>query len=295
MPSRRAAKTSGAPARGPRRRAAETRSRDGSEAALLALRDEVGALRRALAERPADGRGRSAEDPAPLQRTAERLAQALADVPKADDFQPLADHLYEFAQTTPRLLESLRALPASVGPLEDGAQALASLSEVLQATCERWTDSLLRLPRAEDYEPLAEPLREFARVAPALAESLSGVMRGLAPLGELVSELRTNVARLGALPPAASAPRKPLEAAAARMAEARGAIETALDSLPRDPEYARVAAQLREIASVSPSLTEWLKEVPPLSMPLGEAIEALERAAQALEQGERELRAALAG
>ena len=31
------------------------------------------------------------------------LVSGLEDMPTADDFQPLADHLYEFAQATPRL------------------------------------------------------------------------------------------------------------------------------------------------------------------------------------------------
>lgn len=230
----------------------------GTEGTLPALREEISRLR----------------------DCADVLAGALKDVPKADDFQPLADHLYEFAQTTPRLVESLRGLPQAVGPLEDGVRALEEV--------------LVTLPRAEDYEPLVEPLREFTRVAPALAEQLALVMKGVAPLGAAVDQLRkaAEAFRPATAPAAASdAAGKPaLEAAAERMAEAQRAIREALASLPRDPDYRRVAEELRAIASVSPSLTEWLQEVPKLSMPLGASIASLERAAELLAEGERELR-----
>ena len=68
-----------------------------------------------------------------------------------------------------------------------------------------------------------------------------------------------------------------------------------LQTLPREPEYARVAAQLREIASVSPSLGDWLQEVPRLSMPLGASIETLEEAAAELDRARTALETALGG
>jgi tetratricopeptide (TPR) repeat protein len=230
----------------------------GAEAALKTLAHEVGRVR----------------------ECAELLGFALKDAPRADDFQPLADHLYEFAQTTPKLLKSLQGVPEAVGPLEDAVRALEHV--------------LVTLPRAEDYEPLVEPLREFARVAPALAEQLAVVMKSVAPLGDAVAQLRQTTEALQRAPARHAGdgdgemPR--LLAAAARMAEARAAIREALDSLPRDPEYRRVADHLKAMASVSPSLGAWLAEVPKLSMPLGDSIASLERAAELLADGERELR-----
>ena len=165
---------------------------------------------------------------AELRKTAELLAASLAEVPRAQDFQPLADHLYDFAENTPRLIENMG----------------------------EW---LLRLPRAEDYEPLAAPLREFARVSPALAESLGSVVRTVAPLPELVARLAETAEKLRRLPaaaPASSGPRgealaPALAEAADRMGAARDAIRAALESLPQDTAYATFAAQLRELATVS--------------------------------------------
>jgi hypothetical protein len=227
----------------------------GSEAALEALRGEIADLRRDL-------RG-AADLPAVADRlheSAKLLAEALKDTPKADDFQPLADHLYEFAQTTPQLVDALR-----------------------------------ELPKPEDYDSLVQPMGEFARVAPALAEQLAIVMKSVAPLRDAVTQLRTTADDMKAPPShaASDASHPALEAAATRMADAQQAIRDALASLPRDPQYRAVAEQLRTIASVSPSLTEWLHEVPKLSLPLGESIAALERAAEALAEGEAELRGAV--
>lgn len=157
---------------------------------------------------------------------------------------------------------ALREDVAAVG------RAVAAQAEAMAATLETWNESLLRLPRAEDYEPLAGPLREFARVSPALVEALRSVV-GTAGL------------------------RAALADAADRMAAAQAAIRAGLVSLPRDPAYKKVAAQLRELATVSPSLMEWLRQLPTLSLPLGEAIAALENAAQELEEAERAARRAL--
>ena len=40
-----------------------------------------------------------------LQAAVEGLGQALAEAPRAEEFQPLADHIYEFARLAPPLLE----------------------------------------------------------------------------------------------------------------------------------------------------------------------------------------------
>src|SRR5204862_8280836 len=105
-----------------------------------------------------------------LAATCESLVQALADVPKASDFQPLADHLYTFAEQAPALLKSMQQIPQLTGPLQEICDSLHALQGGLN-------DALLRMPRPEEYEPLAVPLREFARVAPALVESLSALPR----------------------------------------------------------------------------------------------------------------------
>jgi hypothetical protein len=46
--------------------------------------------------------------------------------------------------------------------------------------------------------------------------------------------------------------------------------------------YAKFAAQLKELATASPSLMDWLRQVPALSLPLGEAVASLDQAAQDL-------------
>jgi ABC-type transporter Mla subunit MlaD len=185
--------------------------------------------------------------------------------------------------------------------MEAAARSLGEVAETLVATHQSWSESLLRLPRAEDYEPLAAPLREFARVSPALAETFGSVVRSVAPLPELVARLSETADKLRALRPASptvsasDALAPALAEAADRLGAARLAIRGALDSLPRDPAYATFAAHLKELATVSPSLMEWLRQVPTLSLPLGEAVASLGQAAQDLEQAERSARRALAG
>jgi hypothetical protein len=292
------------------------------EASVAALREEVAVLGRALgaqASAPAQaGRATSeagpastatADDPqrslegllARFTANVEMLAVSAAEVPKAEDFEPLADHLYAFAQSAPRLLESLEAVRLAMGPLEAAAHSLVDVSETLAATHQSWSDSLLRLPRAEDYEPLAGPLREFARVSPALAESLGSVVRAVAPLPDLVRQLSETAQVLRALPTAPppstqgsdGAPRAALAGAADALGEARMTLRAALATLPRDPVYAKVAAQLRELASVSPSLLEWLQQVPSISLPLGEAVAAIRQAVGDLDEAERAARRVL--
>jgi ABC-type transporter Mla subunit MlaD len=73
---------------------------------------------------------------------------------------------------------------------------------------------------------------------------------------------------------------------------AREAILEALNGLPRDADYAPVAAQLRELATVSPSLMEWLREVPKVATPLAEALRNLHQAAADLTAASDLLRSA---
>jgi len=242
-----------------------------------------------------------------LTSNAEALAQSLGETPKPDDFQPLADHLYEFARIAPPLLESLQEAPRAAEPIRASVQALQEVSETLQYTHESFNESLLRLPRAEDYEPLAEPLREFARVSPALAESLAEVLKVARPLAESVrglqqlgdslehtrQELAGTIVSLKA-PPATPGPPPgtdalAVERAADCMHAAGQAILAALQALPRDPAYTSLAAQLRELAGVSPSLMEWLAQVPTLTAPLTDSVETLLAVAADLEEGRQTL------
>jgi hypothetical protein len=272
---------------------------------VAALRDEVAALARAVAAQTeaiermrgpgAAPAGTPASLVARLTESAELLSATAAELPRADDFQPLADHLYAFAESAPRLLESLEAVRAAVAPLESAARSLGDVAETLVATHHGWSESLLRLPRAEDYEPLTEPLREFARVSPLLAETLSAVVKAVTPLPGMVQKVLGAAETLH--PESAPEPglRRPLAEAADRMATAHEAIRNGLASLPRDRAYAQAAAHLRELATVSPSLMEWLRQLPEMSVPLGDAVASLDEAARELEAAERAARRALDG
>ncbi|HUG52467.1 MAG TPA: hypothetical protein VMR21_02655 [Vicinamibacteria bacterium] len=199
-----------------------------------------------------------------------------------------------------------RAAPARGARRPDDGDALASLRDEMAAVSQAvasqseaidrvWTESLLRLPRPEDYEPLAGPLREFARVAPALVETLAAVVKAVTPLPALVQQaLRTRGPAVPQEPEGPNGLRASLGEAASRMAAARTAIREGLASLPRERAYATAATQLRELATVSPSLMEWLRLLPSVTVPLGDAIASLDEAARELEDAERAARRALA-
>lgn len=255
-----------------------------------------------------------------LESLSARLERALDEVPRVSDFEPLAEHLYSFATLAPRLMESLEELPRIVEPIEGSVRSLRELAETLQYAHESFSEALLKLPRADDFEPLAEPLREFARVAPALAESLSEVLRTTRPLGETVKGLQqiadsllamqegmASFAAMAMHAPAAASPataagsptdgegRRVLEQVAARTEEARDQILGALATLPRDPDYARVAGRLKEMATQSPELAKWIDEARGFSTPLGESISGLEASATALTSAHLKLTELLKG
>lgn len=266
--------------------------------------------------RPAPEGDRMPDSLARLEASHEALRAALQEVPKAADFQPLADHLYEFARIAPTLSERLGDF--------------ASIVETLQALHGALSEAVSLVPRAEEYEPLAEPLRRFARaapalvasldevvsttrplagplrefatVAPALGERLAEVARSAGPLAESVKRLQgldAAIARLerlaGASAADALAGMPPLGDTPDQVARARALIIEALESLPRREEYAPAAAQLREIASVSPTLLDWMAEVPRLSAPLRDSIERLYEATALLGEVEQRLIAATRG
>jgi hypothetical protein len=234
------------------------------EAAVAALREEVSALRQDVA------------------RQTEAITRSrLDEIPRAEDFQPLADHLYAFAESAPRLLAELEGVQKAASRVETTAESLNETADTLTATLASWNESLLHLPRAEDYEPLVGPLREFTRVSPVLAETLASVVKAVTPLPKLIAPLLAGSSAGASIDVAG---------VAERVVAARDAIRTALASLPRDPEYAAAAAHLRELATVSPSLLEWLQQLPAISMPLSESVAALQEAVRELEYAEAGLR-----
>lgn len=228
-----------------------------------------------------------------LPELVERLENVVAEVPKADEFEPLAEHIYAFAQSGPRLMESLELVKDAVPQIEEATRALGETATTLQDTNQRLAESLLRLPAAEDYEPFAAPLIEFTKISPALTETLREAVVSFTAVSQVTRRLEGVSASLKKIeggdrapttPPAK--PDQPEASSHRKVAESletlANEIDAALVKIPKDPEYARVADQLRELATVSPSLMEWLKEVKPLSPPLAGSVMALRRVATGL-------------
>lgn len=228
----------------------------------------------------------------------DRLEGLLAEVPKAVEFEPLAEHIYAFAQSGPKLMESLESVKESVPQIEAATAALADTAETLQDTNQRLTESLLRLPAADDYEALAAPLIEFTRVSPALTEALRETVVSFASVSQITKRLEgiSRALKPAEAPTAApapapvAAPAKPDRAVAESLETLANEIDAALEKIPKDPEYARVADQLRELATVSPSLMEWMKEVKPLAPPLAGSVVTLRRVATRLRENASILR-----
>lgn len=161
--------------------------------------------------------------------------------------------------------------------MSQAVRSLRQVTDALHYAHQSFADALLKLPRAEDFEPLVAPLREFARVSPALVEAFRGVIdttRGLVTTAHAEAPGPSSVPTLGA---------DRIAEARGHVAAAREALRQALTDIPRDADYRPVAAQLRELATVSPSLMDWLKEVPKLTTPLSGSLAALRRAVEDLE------------
>lgn len=229
----------------------------------------------------------------------ERLEALIAEVPKADQFEPLAEHIYSFAQSGPRLMESLESVKEAVPQIESATQALGDTATTLQDTTQRLTESLMRLPAAEDYEPLAAPLIEFTRISPALTETLREAVVSFAAVSQVSKRLEgisKSLKQSETAPPAKPAGKTPAKEGDRALAVAESLemlaneVDGALEKIPKDPEYARVAEQLRELATVSPSLMEWMKEVKPLSPPLAGSVLTLRRVANRLRESASVLR-----
>lgn len=231
----------------------------------------------------------------------ERLEALIADVPQAEQFEPLAEHIYSFAQSGPRLMESLESVKDAVPQIESATQALGETATTLQDTNQRLAESLMRLPAAEDYEPLAAPLIEFTKISPALTETLREAVVSFAAVSQVTRRLEAISKSLKQMESAEPAP--PRAKAKAETAETprhgkvaehletlANEIDDALEKIPKDPEYARVAEQLRELATVSPSLMDWMKEVKPLSPPLAGSVMTLRRVANSLRENASVLR-----
>lgn len=244
---------------------------------------------------------RVAEALAKLPDLVERLEALIAEVPKADQFEPLAEHIYSFAQSGPRLMESLESMKDAVPQIEAATQALGETSTTLQDTNQRLAESLMRLPAAEDYEPLAAPLIEFTKISPALTATLREAVVSFAAVSSVTKRLEGISKSLKHLEAADHAPSKTKakaeEGGDARQTKVAESLDTlaneidgALEKIPKDPEYARVAEQLRELATVSPSLMDWMKEVKPLSPPLAGSVLTLRRVATSLRENAALLR-----
>ena len=221
------------------------------------------------------------------------LQAALDQAPRPQDFEPLSEQIYELARHAPRLVELLDDAPAAVVPLAASVGTLRESIQALENVQAGLADSLLRVPRAEDYDPLTNPLREFAQSAPRLLE-------GLRDVPALTRALAQTIATLGEIRP----PREPggvaevavgrgrrLEGIAERVESARLALGEALQTLPNGSDYAPLAAQLRELATVSPSLMDWLSEVPKVTEPLAASIEGLRATMDSLAAIRDDLRA----
>lgn len=281
----------------PRKKAADPGLFDSEASSVQAPAPAPKSRRRATAAAPEiDARLATALEKLPA--LVERFEELLADIPRAAEFEPLAEHIYSFAQSGPKLMESLEAVKDAVPQIESATSALGETATTLQDTNQRLTDSLMRLPAADDYEPLAAPLVEFTRVSPALTESLREAMLSFAGVSqitkrlEVISKAMKPADGVPVAPASAPAPAPPAAPpatsprATAQVAESldtlANEIDAALEKIPKDPEYGRVADQLRELATVSPSLMEWLREVKPLAPPLAGSVLTLRRVAGSL-------------
>ena len=259
------------------------------------------ARKRASGKAPTESEERFATAVQRFPDLLDRLETLLAEVPKAAEFEPLAEHIYAFAQSGPRLMESLESMKDVVPQIESASRTLGETATTLQDTNQRLAESLMRLPAAEDYEPLAAPLVEFTKVSPALTETLREAVVSFAAVSQVTKRLEgisKSLKQAEAAEPALARPKAKQDTAeiprSGKVAEAletlANEIDGALEKIPKDPEYARVAEQLRELATVSPSLMAWMQEVKPLSPPLAGSVLTLRRVANSLRENASTLR-----
>ena len=258
------------------------------------------ARKRAVRKAPAESDERFATAVQRFPELLDRFEALIAEIPNAAEFEPLAEHIYSFAQSGPRLMESLESVKDAVPQIEAATQALGETATTLQDTNQRLAESLMRLPAAEDYEPLAAPLIEFTKISPALTQALreavvsfaavSQVTKRLEGISKALRQAEAAEPVLARPKPAPGAPDERHGKVAESLETLANEIDGALEKIPKDPEYARVAEQLRELATVSPSLMEWMKEVKPLSPPLAGSVLTLRRVANSLRENASTLR-----
>src|SRR5262245_60505073 len=145
--------------------------------------------------------------------------------------------------------------------------------------------SPLHILPPEEYDLLTAPLREFTRVSPALVEALAALPRLGSVLAMSAERMDRAADRIEKGERAAFQARSSeilarLADAAADLDDVRQTLLVAISTVPREEDYLPAAQQLRELASVSPSLLEWLKEVPKLAAPLADSVTALREAAE---------------
>ena len=153
-------------------------------------------------------------------------------------------------------------------------------------TSRRATSKRAELADVRDHVAAIEAaLDEIRATLPELARTADVVL-----LTELLQEFpsqlsaSSDVGEEPRVPPSSDSHwRSSVEELASSSAAAARAIHEALDGLPRNPEYERFASQLRELAMVSPSLLDWLSQVPQLTQPLADSTSELRRAAGQLE------------
>jgi ABC-type transporter Mla subunit MlaD len=162
-------------------------------------------------------------------------------------------------------------------PISQALRNLRQVTDALHYAHQSFADALLKLPRPEDFEPLLAPLREFARVSPSLVEAFRGV---IVTTRALIPSASAEASGASASP---AMDKGRVDEALAHVDAALQALRRALADLPGDAAYRPVARQLRELASVSPSLMDWLKEVPKVTTPLSASVTALRRAVEDLE------------
>lgn len=167
----------------------------------------------------------------------------------------------------------------------------------LHALADAPTSPLHILP-PEEYDVLTAPLREFTRVSPALVEALAALPRLGSVLAMSAERMDRAADRIEKGERAAFQARSNeilarLADAAADLDDVRQTLLVAISTIPREEDYVPAARELREIASVSPSLIEWLKEVPKLAAPLTDSLTALREAAERVATARAAVTAAL--
>jgi hypothetical protein len=165
----------------------------------------------------------------------------------------------------------IQLLPEALAPLERATSAVAEIARGLEHAHAQLQGVVFHLPRPSEYEPLAEALTTATQRLETVANRIAAQPASAAPPA-------------GAEPPLS--PRllaMRLERVGHAIESARDAIRDALRSLPPSEHYAPVARQLKELASVSPSLMEWMREVPRLTTPLTASVDALSTAADELD------------